>query len=230
MRKVIMLCIVLFTLPLVSAYYADVLVDVSPEGDVSITGTTNHPALLVDSVPDFTFKDGSHWLLNMSVSGVFEEGLVTIILPSGTDINYLKAPSFSRFTQYQGRPAIVSTLENQQFSFLVQYTLGNVDRSSSLFLVVLAIIFLLIGFGFWQKFRKKSFDFPFDIFILPARQRAILEFILKQKGRTTQAQLEKVMELPKSSLSRNIDALVRQGFIEKIPTGMTNVLQLKKLK
>ncbi len=63
---------------------------------------------------------------------------------------------------------------------------------------------------------------------LPERQKMIITLIRESpSGFVTQAKLEKETGFPKSSLSRNVDSLVRKGFIQKEQTGMTNTLSLK---
>ncbi len=228
MRKVLLLVVLLLCLPLATAYYADIVVDVAPTGEVSISGTTNHPTLLVKASQNYTSKDAQYWLLNITKDGFFEAGVVEIMLPKGTDVNYLKAPSFSRFTQANDRLVIVSTLENKPFSFLVQYSITPEETNDSFkvwFVILIATVSIFLSLFL---FKKKRATTDFDLSVLPSRQRAIMKILIRHNGRLTQAQLEKSMDLPKSSLSRNVDALVRLGLIEKIPTGMTNVLKLKK--
>ena len=63
---------------------------------------------------------------------------------------------------------------------------------------------------------------------LPDRQKKIITLIKDSKsGSITQAELEKITGYPKSSLSRNVDSLVRKNLIEKKQTGMSNTLCLK---
>ncbi|MBU2442886.1 MAG: winged helix-turn-helix transcriptional regulator, partial [Nanoarchaeota archaeon] len=57
--------------------------------------------------------------------------------------------------------------------------------------------------------------------------REIMRIIEKNKKPITQAALEKILKIPKSSLSRNIDSLVRKDIITKEGKGMSNVLFLK---
>lgn len=59
------------------------------------------------------------------------------------------------------------------------------------------------------------------------RQLAILDY-LASHGVVTQAELEKKLKLPKSSLSRNVDTLARKGVIFKEQRGMSNVVGLKE--
>jgi uncharacterized membrane protein len=58
----------------------------------------------------------------------------------------------------------------------------------------------------------------------------IVETIQKNKGSITQAKLEKSLEIPKSSLSRNIESLVRKNILVKESKGMTNLIMIKPEK
>jgi uncharacterized membrane protein len=215
--------------PFALAYYADVTIDVLATGEVSIQGQTNHPTLLEEGSQAYTSKKGSYWLLNVSKEDIFERGIVRIRLPKGSEVNYLKAPSFSRFTQEEDKLVLVSTIEQQPFLFLVQYQIRPLTTTSSWFWFLLAGGFLLLlGVLMTLFFRKKRAKQTIDFSSLPSRQRMIMKLLVKHNGRLTQAELEKTTQLPKSSLSRNTDALQRQGFIEKIPVGMTTLIKLKK--
>jgi uncharacterized membrane protein len=56
------------------------------------------------------------------------------------------------------------------------------------------------------------------------RQNKILEIIAREGGHATQAKIQKETNIPKASLSRNIDALVRRKVILRERKGMTMVL------
>lgn len=63
---------------------------------------------------------------------------------------------------------------------------------------------------------------------LSDRQKELITLIKHSKtGSITQAELERITGFPKSSLSRNVDSLVRKELIEKKQTGMSNTLCLK---
>lgn len=73
---------------------------------------------------------------------------------------------------------------------------------------------------------KNGSALKFDTSILPQRQRDILD-ILKDREKITQKELESLMEIPKSSVSRNVKTLEVKGLIEKVQVGQTNYLSLK---
>jgi uncharacterized membrane protein len=59
---------------------------------------------------------------------------------------------------------------------------------------------------------------------LTERQNQILEILKKAGGHTTQAKLQAETKIPKASLSRNIESLVRKKIVKKERKGMTMVI------
>ncbi len=66
---------------------------------------------------------------------------------------------------------------------------------------------------------------PYDYNILPQRQKDIID-ILREKGKITQKELETIMEIPKSSVSRNVRTLEIKGIVKKESVGQTNYLSV----
>ena len=209
-------------------YYADVDIYVTNDGLVSVEGETNHPYLLIDNSPEFTSKEGRLWILNFSVEGIFSDVIYTLHLPKDTNINYIKTPKLSRVEHFSDEIRIIGTAENQKLNLVFQYQIKRSYESGS-YLVLYILVTFIVGiviFYFVFKSRKKE-DFKHDVRSLTDRQKLIFDLIIKNKGSITQNVLEKETGLPKSSLSRNVDALVRKGILKKESKGMTNVLYLK---
>ena len=66
-----------------------------------------------------------------------------------------------------------------------------------------------------------------DLSLFSPRQQDIIK-ILEEKGKITQKELETIMKIPKSSVSRNIQTLVIKGIIQKESVGLTNYISLKE--
>lgn len=64
-----------------------------------------------------------------------------------------------------------------------------------------------------------------DISIFPKRQQDII-LILKEKKKITQKELELIMNIPKSSISRNVNTLISKRIIRKERIGNSNYLFL----
>lgn len=62
---------------------------------------------------------------------------------------------------------------------------------------------------------------------LPIRQQEIIT-ILQENKKITQKELQKKMNIPKSSISRNINSLISRNIITRTKYGQTNYLEIKK--
>ncbi len=112
----------------------------------------------------------------------------------------------------------------EEFSLLV--ILEPESNINYYFIWIIGIIILIsTGIWFFIKYRKK--EPKINIEALSKRQKQIYLIVRKHK-KITQSNLQDKLNLPKSSLSRNIDSMARKGIIEKKKTGMTNLIMLKK--
>lgn len=210
-------------------YYADIDIYVSNDGVAAIKGVTNHPLLNLSSTQEFTFKDKGYWFFNLTLDDEFSDFIYRLHLPSNAVVNYLKVSTPPRIESRSDEILIVATGENESLSILVQYQIVPL-KSSSLggYMVIAVIIILVIIVLTILVFKRKtSSKRNYNIESLTKRQREIMRIIEKNKKPITQAALEKILKIPKSSLSRNIDSLVRKDIITKEGKGMSNVLFLK---
>ncbi|MFP4423937.1 MAG: helix-turn-helix transcriptional regulator [Candidatus Woesearchaeota archaeon] len=204
-----------------SAYYADVEIVVEENGLVSIKGNTNHPVLDQDRSPDFTSKKGKYWLLNITTDDTFSSMIYKLSLPDNSEVNYLRAPALSRISDNNGI-IIIGAGENKTFNLLVQYRIERPGADNFLDWTIMAIIagiLVIAGVIIFIKKRSK------EDYALTKRQEKIVRALRTHK-RLTQKELEKMLNIPKSSLSRNIESLQRREIIHKEQTGMSNVLTL----
>lgn len=229
-------------------YYADISITVDKAGLTSISGTTNNDNLSVENSPLYTSKKGSYWVFHLNPQGIFSNAIYEINLPEGSSVTYMKLPSFSRVENTGSGLTLVGTAQNQLLNLTVQYEILDVSSDSSLppwwFMVIVGLL-ISAGVAFIKKkfskkksssadnninknnttFEKKMIKFSDS---LSDRQKEIISLIKKsESGSITQAELEKITGFPKSSLSRNVDSLVRKELIVKKQTGMSNTLSLK---
>jgi uncharacterized membrane protein len=61
---------------------------------------------------------------------------------------------------------------------------------------------------------------------LSETQSGIIDLIIEKGGSITQKQLQNELAVPKATLSRNVDALVKRNIVHKQSRGMTNVIRL----
>ncbi len=226
----LLIVLLIINISVAEDYYADVTINVDSTGLVSIEGETNHPGLDIESSQEFTSKDGKYWLLNISIDDYFSNFIYEITLPKNAVINYMRLPEFARIENSNKGLTIIGTGENKMFNIVIQYSLNNITTQNYL-LIILIFIFALIMLGgiyyLYIRTKKLSKHLP-DTKFLTERQKLIFDIVKKNKKPITQAQIEKITKLPKSSLSRNIESLVRKGLLQKEQKGMSNVVFIKK--
>ncbi len=221
------------------AYYADVVIDVSSTGLVSISGQTDAPNFLTQNSQQLTSKNNGLWLLNITLPEELSPFVYEIQLPSDVEINYMHLPSLLRVESTPNGLVISGVSSQAKDDLLVQYSLlsSRVVSSSLYTVIALVVVFLFLAVLIFFKFKKRSVRVKFGskkhirssrFMALPSRQKLILKAILKQGDFITQAQLEKELLIPKASLSRNVASLCQKGFLRKEKTGMTNTLYLQE--
>lgn len=230
MKQWLFLLILLFAASSHAQLYADVIFEVRDTGAVDISGETNYDAFQ-GTTNALTSKEGALWFLNIT-SPAFEEFIYTIRLPQHAIINYIKSNSQVRIEEQAGSITITSTGQKRSIDVKIQYSIDVEARTLS-FLWVLVTIIVLGGIAYAAYIitaKKKAEKIPKKVLnrsLFTERQLMILDYLQKH-GTVTQAQLEKDLKLPKSSLSRNIDTLVQKEVIFKETKGMSNVIGFRQ--
>ncbi len=243
MYKQIFLLTLIFTiicLPLTSAenYYADLTIDVDEYGFLTIDGITNYPDLLEKNTENYTSKKQSYWLLNITKEGNFTDFVYVLTLPEGSSINYIKTTGSIRIGEDQGKLIIRGFGENELFSIQVQY---QIEQSTDneffsfdpvlLIIIIFIIIIIIILFKIFIKERVKTKEIVengYDFKGLNQRQKQIMKLLIDNKMPLTQTDIQKMLNIPKAAVSRNIRGLELKGLIEKEQIGMSNLIRLKK--
>jgi len=210
-------------------YYADIRIDISESGLVTISGTTNHPLLKTGTSEDFTSKSGRYWLFKIDINEVFSDFVYSISLPENASINYIKVPGPMMIENDLGRLSVKGTGHEKPFQVIIQY---SVDEKKEFFpflaliaAVAAAIVFFII-FSFLPK-KRHIVDISKDEYAqLTERQLAIVKVLKKHNGVASQKTIVEELGLPKSSVSRNVEALIKKGYIRKEEKGITNTLIL----
>jgi uncharacterized membrane protein len=60
------------------------------------------------------------------------------------------------------------------------------------------------------------------------RQKQIMQILHERNASLTQTDIQKELQIPKASISRNVRGLEQKGLIEKEQIGMSNLIRLKK--
>ena len=243
---VTLLCIItLLVTPSLHAqsYYADITITVDSSGFVTIEGLTNYPNLTIKNTEMYTSKQQSLWLLNITKQETFSEFVYTITLPKGSLINYIKSSGFIRIEENLGTLVIRGFGENESLSIKIQYQTEKREESffqANLVYLILLPAVLIVGLFFLLLFYKETKTKKTEaVGNTPApqgdwkglnhRQKQIMQLLQERNTPLTQTDIQKELQIPKASISRNIHGLERKGLIEKEQIGMSNLIRLKKL-
>ncbi|MBN1896137.1 MAG: helix-turn-helix domain-containing protein [Candidatus Aenigmarchaeota archaeon] len=202
-------------------YYADLDIDVSNTGHVTISGITNHPELESGTYDIYTSKSGAYWILNITHPEIFADYVYTLYMPSESTINYIRASGSIAIKKGGDRIMIEGVGNHEEFFIVVQYSTDPPDYSGYLWsLAIPALFAVLIAVRY--RFRKRHTPRRYDPMMLSKRQLAIVSALEKNGKPMTQHQLEEALSLPKSSVSRNVATLVKSGILTKHSQGMSN--------
>ena len=228
MKRMLLLSLLIFALLIpqaLSATYADIDSRVHSDGSVDIDGLTNYDNFINYEDTDFLNYDGKYWTLNITTEEEFSDAIYKIELPEGVVVNYIRVPDMLTIDNKHGRLTIVGTAHNQKLQIQIQYTAEQQTTDWWIFLVIIAVGISLLVWGYLMKSPEQE---TYAYKGLTERQKQIIGIIRKNPEGITQAEIENLTKLPKSSLSRNIDTLVRKELVHKEQSGMSNKLFLKK--
>lgn len=222
-----------------AALYADVTFIVSDTGNVNIKGNTNYQEY--SGIHDeLTSKINSTWSFDLK-SPVLDNFNYKIELPKGSTIEHIKSNAAVKIEDVSGTLAISGSGTNKSIDISIQYTIDNTEiifTATSIIIAILVVILIYLIFSkrnsnkqhsreqVKKKSKEESPKKEIDRKRFTERQLQIIDYLSKH-GTSTQAELEKALNLPKSSLSRNIEALAKKEIIFKEAKGMSNVIGLK---
>jgi uncharacterized membrane protein len=211
-------------------YYADINIIVDNSGLTTIYGETNHPMLNIVDSPDLTSKEGKTWLLNISTQDEFSNFIYVLNLPKNAVINYMKLPAFARIEDSPTGLSIIGTGENQEFSIILQYQIKNYKSSNYLGLYLILFILVIITGLYFLLVKKliKNKKVKLKLPTMSLRQKQIYLVLSKNKKPMTQKQIQDILKLPKSSISRNIETMVKKGILIKEQLGMSNLVSVNE--
>lgn len=223
-------------------FYADLTITVDSSGFVTIEGQTNYPNLTIKNSEMFTSKQQNLWVLNITKQEVFSDFVYTVTLPKGSSINYIKSTGFIRIEENLGNLIVKGFGENESFSVVIQFQTGKkadtilqevIVYPILLSAVILVSILLFFLYRKEKKTKKTGTELiknkPLDDWKgLNHRQKKILQVLQERSIPLTQTDIQKELQIPKASISRNIRGLERKGLIEKETIGISNLIRLKK--
>lgn len=229
-----------------ASYYADVSVDLDASGAAAVSGVSNHPLLEPGVRDSLTSKKGGVWLFNLTLpeGDVFSDYVYAVDLPLGASVNYVKADSF-RISSPEGRIRVSGSGTNRPMSVVIQYRMDGAfgkDYSGYFFAVIVLVLIFSAGVYFFLRKRKHkpapvkpiirevkdNENFSRYEGILTDRQKEILRILSESDKPVNQASICERLDLPKSSVSRNVATLVDLGLAEKRRVGISTFVSLKK--
>ena len=245
MKHLCILVLMVLILPIAYpiSYYIDEKITISENGDAYIKGTTNVD-LLADVHPvnenidgrtsELTSKKAKYWLFSYDSKSNLSASYIQVSLPKGAVINYIK--SSLSINLATNNDIITATFfgENKQAGITIQYSLsktssfllGLIPGLIAVIVVVLAVslIFLLPKKKIKQKIdeNKLSAIKP----TLNETQIKIIDALLEKKGEASQTAIMYMTNIPKSSLSRNVEILSQKELIQKFYNGTSNYIKL----
>lgn len=222
-------------------FYAEIEVDVTDAGFVTIDGTTNHPDLLVIDTQNYTSKTQDKWVLNITKNDVFSDFFFKVLLPPGSSIFQINTTGTMWIEEESNRLTIKGFGQNESFLLTVHY---QITRSSAtadsqmlsyyiniVFILIILVLIVLIFFSYYKSSnRKQLVGIQHDDMMkgLTERQRKIMKLLLEHDGPLTQTAIEKELHIPKAAVSRNIHSLERKGLLEIEKAGMSHFIHVKK--
>ena len=249
----IMLLVALIAVVSAQSYYGDLTVSIDERGISTLSGRSNHPLLQPRETSSFTSKKGEYWLFNLTMpaNDSFSEYVFEVILPSGASVSYVKTSGQFRITTDGSRVAVKGLGQNSPLSVIVQYQLQMPAVQNENYPVYLiGFLLLLLAFGssylLLKKSKKKNATTVFreapskeeasaatqpayNPDLLSDRQKDIVKIIVDAGRPVNQTLICEKLNLPKSSVSRNIDTLVKMGILRKTPAGMSTMIFLNEI-
>ncbi|MDD3178161.1 MAG: winged helix-turn-helix transcriptional regulator [Candidatus ainarchaeum sp.] len=220
----------IYSLPQEINYIGNFEFNILNTGITEIKANTNYNLLDIESSQEFISKNKEYWTFEI-LTPVFKDYFYSITLPENSIINYIHSDNNIRIYNEYNKIKISSIGQNEKINIKIQYTtdLETKSRDYISFLIVL-MFFIIFGGIYYLHYRFKK-NKPkklnkIEIDELNFRQKKIIEIIKKEKF-VTQNYLSKTLDIPKGSLSRNIDSLIKKEIIEKKKFGNTFKISLK---
>jgi len=247
LSSLLIFLILLFIVPTSHAveYYADLEILVDNAGFVSIEGNTNYPNLIIENSDEYTSKTQNLWTLNITKNVTFTDFLFSIVLPEHAEIRSVSSSSSTLITQQSDKLVVEGYGSNDSLSIVVQYQTQKILDTDAFFgldsfsliliglIILLTICFFIVLFVFDKKEKhifshKKNHQIQPEFKGLNDRQKKILHLLQVSDVALTQTDIQRELQIPKASISRNIRRLELKGIIEKEQIGMSNIIRLKK--
>lgn len=231
-------------LPIVLAdTYADLEINIDGSGKSTIRGASN---IALGQIPanetingftdELTAKKQSIWTFSLITNKSINISLIKVHLPIGATVSAIKS---SQSTLIANDDAILLTFigRNEPINITIQYSLdltqvSNISKSQQKYgwyAIIAAIFIVTIGvITLARKYlesKKKLPSLKKIALIKPTlneTQVKIIDTLIECGGVATQNKIHHITQIPKASLSRNVDLLVQKQLLVKQSGGYTN--------
>lgn len=220
--------------------YADIIIDIKDSGYVTIEGTTNFPDLLTLDNQNYTSKTQENWYFNIKKDEIFSEFIIKVLLPPSSTIYAVNSSGTIWISEESNRLVVYGLGQNESISILINYKLSKSSDTSDpslindinlVFSILIIIIIILIFWNVYRSYKKRKVidkSYIEQLKGLTERQKQIIKVLNESSEPLTQTAIEKLLNMPKAAVSRNIHSLERKGLIEIEKAGMSNFVRLKK--
>lgn len=235
-HKILLITIFFFVITTANAteYYGDLYFNVNSQGTTNITGTTNHPLLQEKTTQEYTSKNMENWTFTINTQEIFSEYIYEITLPEKAELTKINTTDNYTTSTQNNRLIITGIGKNKSLVIEIKYIIPIQNEKNyfneTTIVIILAIMLaagLLLGVMIFNKNKNKKI-FSYNKEALTQRQLEIVKLV--ETGTNTQAELQKKLGYPKSSLSRNLDSLEKKGIIKKERKGMTMFVSFEEKK
>ncbi len=212
--------------------YADLSLKLDEKGIVYFKGTSNYAPFKEVQSEYFTSKKGPYWLLNITTTEKFSDYYISVEFPKNTEINYIKTSGGFRIAETPSLLLIASG-RNEPIEIIVQYRIKSANEfnlqnfailSSIILLTLLIILFVVRAAKKYSTQKKPTDKLKLIQNTLTDNQKLILDILHQAKEPITQKQIQHRTNLPKATLSRNLEILRQKNIITKQSRGMVNVV------
>ena len=231
-------------------YYIDEEIVLDNDGTAYITGTTNLDILasvkaeneqISGSTDELTSKKASYWLFAYKSDANISNYLIKLALPEKVEINHIGSKSQVLITTEKKRQILTFIGENQPLDIKAQYCFKKLQKQEGYGIwltaleIIMAIFLVFAVFTLIRKKAKKHKKSKKELdeeklntikLTLNDSQLKIIEALVEKNGEASQTQLKHLVNLPKSSLSRNLELMAQKSVISKFYSGTSNYIKL----
>ena len=227
---IFILLIFILILPNIHSAVADLSFSIDNDGLVTVSGVTDYPSVLLpNDTYAYTTKNSQYWVFDINYP-VFNKFYFSVVLPKDYKINAIITSNKYLISSNNDRITVTGFGINESLNIKINYFKDQTTNTSFNFWLYFSgiLLLLLVSIYFWLFLKKpKQKDKPNLTYKnINQRQKNILNILIKEKT-VSQNKLLKILNIPKSSLSRNISSLESKGYIERKKSGLTYILKIK---